>query len=72
MKIAEHPRLTGNHEWRLELGHYLETLKKKPGALTGSVALQQANQKIKSIYATYFTKREKDFVDLLLFLVVVL
>lgn len=68
VKIAEHPRLTGNHEWRLELGHYLETLKKKPGALAGSVALQQANQKVKSIYATYYTKREKDFVDLLLFL----
>ena len=68
VKVAEHARLTGNHEWRLELEHYLETLKKKPGALAGSAALQQANQKIKTIYATYYTNRERDFVDLLLYL----
>jgi transposase len=68
VNIAEHVRLSGNHEWRLELEHYLETLKKKPGALAGSAALQQANSKIKHIYATYYTRREKDFVDLMVYL----
>uniref|UniRef100_UPI0003716375 Mu transposase domain-containing protein n=1 Tax=Effusibacillus pohliae TaxID=232270 RepID=UPI0003716375 len=68
VKVAEHVRLTGKHEWRLELGHYLDTLKKKPGALAGSTALQQANSKIKDIYAAYYTKREKDFIDLMLYL----
>jgi hypothetical protein len=65
VKIAEHDRLVGCHEWRLELSHYLETLKKKPGALAGSTALAQAQSQIKNIYKTYYTKREKDFVDLL-------
>lgn len=64
-KVAEHDRLVGCHEWRLELGHYLETLKKKPGALAASTALHQAQTKIKNIYETYYTRREKDFVDLL-------
>lgn len=65
MKIAEHMRLVGCHEWRLELIHYLETLKKKPGALAGCTALAQAQSQIKTIYETYYTKKEKDFVDLL-------
>jgi hypothetical protein len=64
-KVAEHDRLVGCHEWRLELDHYLQTLKKKPGALAGSTALHQAQVNIKTIYETYYTRREKDFVDLL-------
>ena len=65
VRIAGHARLTGCHEWRLDLGHYIETLKKKPGALAGSAALQQASQKIKNIYETYYTKHEKDFIHLI-------
>jgi transposase len=64
-KVAEHNRLTGCHEWRLELVHYLETLKKKPGALAGSTALAQAQSHIIKIYETYYTRREKDFIELL-------
>jgi hypothetical protein len=64
-KVAEHDRLVGCHEWRLGLVHYLETLKKKPGALAGSTALAQAQSHIKKIYETYYTRREKDFVELL-------
>jgi hypothetical protein len=64
-KVAEHDRLVGCHEWRLELDHYVQTLKKKPGALAGSTALHQAQTNIKTIYETYYTRREKDFVDLL-------
>jgi transposase len=64
-KVAEHNRLVGCHEWRLELVHYLETLKKKPGALAGSTALAQAQSHIKKLYETYYIRREKDFVELL-------
>jgi predicted transcriptional regulator len=46
-KIADHIRLTGCHEWSIQLEHYIETLKKKPGALAGSTALQQADKKNK-------------------------
>jgi exonuclease III len=65
-KVAEHNRLVGCHEWCLELNHYLETLKKKPGALAGSTALAQDQSQIKHMYETYYyTKRDKEFVELL-------
>ncbi|MCL0081398.1 IS21 family transposase [Peptococcaceae bacterium] len=64
-KIAEHPRLTGNHEWAMQLTHYLETYKKKPGALAGSMALQQADQKLQNIYHSHYIKREKEFIELI-------
>ncbi|NTZ17947.1 IS21 family transposase [Paenibacillus sp. JMULE4] len=60
-QVAEHLRLIGSHEWRLDLNHYLETLKKKPGAFAGSAAWHQAPQKLKSIYEMYYTKREREF-----------
>ncbi|MFG2785743.1 IS21 family transposase [Streptomyces prunicolor] len=41
-EIARHERLTGRGEERLLLDHYLEVLLRKPGALAGSEALDQA------------------------------
>jgi transposase len=67
-KIAEHIRLTGCHEWSLQLEHYIETLKKKPGALAGSTALQQADKKIKTIYETYYNSHTKEFIELMQYL----
>jgi transposase len=67
-KLAEHVRLTGLQEWSLHLEHYVETLKKKPGALAGSAALQQADKRILNIYNTYFTKKPKEFIELLQFI----
>lgn len=67
-KVAEHQRLTGCHEWSLQLEHYINTLKKKPGALASSVALQQADKKIKNIYETYYTNRAKEFIELIQYL----
>lgn len=63
--VAEHHRLTGSHEWSLQLEHYVKTLKKKPGALADSAALQQASKKIKNIYKAYYTSSPKDFVELM-------
>lgn len=63
--LTDHDRLTGSHQWQLDLNHYLKTLKKKPGALAGSAALHQAPKKIKTMYENYFTKREKEFIQLL-------
>ncbi|GAB3412716.1 hypothetical protein GCM10027569_31010 [Flindersiella endophytica] len=41
-EVARHDRLTGKLESLLELDHYLEALLRKPGALPGSTALEQA------------------------------
>lgn len=67
-KVSSHDRRYGLHEWSIELDHYLNTLKRKPGALPNSVAMNQAHNKIRNIYHNYYSTREKDFVELLLFL----
>jgi transposase len=40
--VARHPRAVGKGAEVLDLDHYLETLKYKPGALSGATALHQA------------------------------
>ena len=42
--VASHPRLQGRHEERLELDHYIELLRVKPGALPASRALLTARR----------------------------
>jgi transposase len=41
-EVARHPRLTAKGAERLILDHYLEALMRKPGAMAGSIALEQA------------------------------
>lgn len=45
--------------------HYLRTLKRKPGALSQSTALLQADTRIKKIYESYYTKDPKVFLEVL-------
>lgn len=42
VEVARHERLPAKVETRLELDHYLEALIRKPGALPGATALEQA------------------------------
>ena len=49
----------------LNIFHYLRTFKCKPGALSQSSALLQADAKIKTIYETYYTTTPKDFLYVL-------
>lgn len=64
-KIAEHERLYGFCEWSIKLEHFIRTLKKKPGALASSTAMQQADPRLQHIYNTHYIKKEKEFVELL-------
>jgi transposase len=66
--IATHIRKMGSNLWSIELEHYLNTLKKKPGALASSVALHQANPRLQKIYRQYYTTKERDFIDLIFFI----
>lgn len=43
VKVAQHKRNYGAHTWNIEIAHYLKTLKKKPGAIHSSTAMQQMN-----------------------------
>ena len=64
-KVAEHIRNYGVHTWNIQIEHYLKTLKKKPGAIHSSTAMQQMNPKLQSIYNKYYTTNPKDFIDLI-------
>lgn len=66
--IAAHTRNLGSNAWSIQLEHYLNTLKKKPGALASSVALQQANPRLQEIYRQYYITKERDFIDLISFI----
>lgn len=66
--IGEHEKKHGFNEWSIKLEHYLKTLMKKPGALAGSTALNQANNLVKSIYNQYYRTKPKEFVELILYI----
>jgi hypothetical protein len=68
IRLCEHQRRHGFHEWFITLEHYLHSLYRKPGALSGSVALKQSDRKLQEIYTRFYQDRAKDFVELLLFM----
>lgn len=62
---CRHERRYTHFGWYIELEHYLETLKRKPGALAGSLALQQAQAGLRGLYERHFKDRAKEFIELL-------
>ena len=62
--VATHERVYGKHQWTIAIEHYLNTFKRKPGALPGSLALASRHQ-LKKIYDAYFTDAPRDFIELL-------
>jgi len=66
VEIAVHER-SYKPKWSLNLTHYLDILKIKPGALGQSVALQQAPEKIQNLYQVHFKGKERSFIELLIY-----
>lgn len=64
-KISEHTKKSTQNEWSVKIEHYVDTLRKKPGALASSTALHQANPRLQQIYKKYYIKKEKEFIELL-------
>jgi len=64
-KLCEHERLIGQYKWALKIEHYLSTLKRKPGALRGSLMLKQIAVELKKIYDKYYKNDAKGFIELL-------
>lgn len=63
--ICKHNRLFGNGKMQIDIYHYLNTLRKKPGAVRNSVALKSI-PKLKAIFDTYYLKQPKKFIELFL------
>jgi hypothetical protein len=65
--VCSHERDYGKSQWKFNLNHYLKTLERKPGALHGSVALDQAPVPVQEVYSRWFTNQPRDFIQLLQF-----
>lgn len=64
---AEHRRNWGVHQWEMNLYHYIKTFTKKKGALAQSECLSQAPNQIKKLFENHYIGKEKDFLELLLY-----
>jgi len=63
-QVASHQRDYGKHQWIIDIEHNLDTLRQKPGALDGSVALT-CRPYLKQLYQQFYTGAPRDFIDLL-------
>jgi hypothetical protein len=63
--VASHKRLFGNGKMQINIYHYLNTLKKKPGAVRNSVALKSI-PRLKAIFDTYYADQPRKFIELFL------
>lgn len=62
--VAEHKKVDGYHATQVDIRHYLDTFRKKPGALPNALALRSIPH-IKAIYDTHFTKHPQEFIAIL-------
>lgn len=66
--LCQHARCYQSGQWVLSLKHYLYTLSKKPGAISGSVALSQSSDFILSLFNKHFQgESNKDFIELMIY-----
>jgi|GEM_PF-403967 len=61
--VCKHERKFGKDSLQIDIYHYLETLRRKPGAIRNSAALK-AIPKLKAIFDTHFSDKPKKFIEL--------
>lgn len=64
--VAIHTRSYKPHDWVIDIEHYLETFRKKPGAIAGSQALV-GNHYLFNLYINLFQNEPREFIDLLFY-----
>lgn len=55
-------RILGRNQYKIDIQHYLGTMKKKPGAIAHSLALKQATPWLQQIFQQHYTINPKDFI----------
>ena len=63
--IAVHERKMGRGEYSLQIGHYIRTLNRKPGAIRHSKLLRSLDQEIQNLFEIYYVDHPKDFLIIL-------
>jgi hypothetical protein len=64
-KVCEHKKIDGFKELSVDITHYLNSLRRKPGAIKNSVALKSI-PKLKTIYDNHFNTNPKKFIEILI------
>ncbi|MCL1847944.1 MAG: IS21 family transposase [Coriobacteriia bacterium] len=64
-KVCSHKRLKGKGQLRVDILHYLDTLMRKPGALSNAAALK-CERELKVIYDDHFQDDPRSFIQLLI------
>jgi hypothetical protein len=62
--VAMHERCFERHQWIISIEHYLDTFRKKPGALASSAALAHSPY-LKRLYNDFYLETPRDFIELL-------
>jgi len=65
LEVCRHRRAKGNGTLKIDIMHYLETFLRKPGAVSGSVALKSV-PKLKAIFDTHYAKNPRRFIETLM------
>ena len=60
--VCKHKRLLGNGKMQIDIYHYLNTLRKKPGAVKNSVALKSI-PRLKALFDTYYSQQPRKFIE---------
>ncbi len=65
VEVCVHERSYKLHDWIMDINHYLDTFKKKPGALHNSTVINKCTHRIQEIYNNYYITNPKEFLELL-------
>jgi len=65
--ITRHQRCHSKCKWIFNLNHYLLTLRKKPGALQCSYALNQSPDSLQNLFHSHYSNSPKTFIELAIY-----
>lgn len=60
--LFETQRILGRNQYKIDIQHYLGTMKKKPGAIAHSLALKQATPWLQQIFQQHYITNPKEFI----------
>lgn len=61
-EVCRHQKIEDNQQYRLVIGHFLNTFKKKPGAIEHSLVLKQ-NPDLDYLYRQYYKENPRKFIE---------
>jgi len=64
-EVSRHNKSHEKNQFFLDIFHYRETLKRKPGALNSSLCLKQSSKMLQDVYNNFFKADPKEFIRML-------